>query len=310
MHKRHHETGFSLIELAISIAFIATLALTVSIITINTISSYQRGVTLKTINTLSGNLIDDFRGAISNSSAKGVASLCDSLYSNTTVRGNCANDGAYKFVYNVVNGSVSIFTSSGEQKISETPLFGAFCSGTYSYIWNSGYFFKPKGADATDKTYYKVNTFNEPASFKFKLQNDSGNFDTKTLDNFRLIKILDPSRAVCVSRVNSDYNGFSTSNLFDISADTYPVISEAPVDLFADIDGNFALYNYEINRPAQDNLTRNVFYSSSFIIGTINGGINVKATGNYCTAPDNYDSTHLDYCTINQFNFAAQATGE
>ena len=39
--------------------------------------------------------------------------------------------------------------------------------------------------------------------------------------------------------------------------------------------------------------------------------MNVAATGNFCAAPsDTSGLSDLDYCAINKFNFAVQATGE
>ena len=60
--------------------------------------------------------------------------------------------------------------------------------------------------------------------------------------------------------------------------------------------------------PATNDLGKASFYSVSFILGTVQGGINVMSSGNFCKAPEEDDS-NFDYCAINKFNFAAQATG-
>ena len=52
-----------------------------------------------------------------------------------------------------------------------------------------------------------------------------------------------------------------------------------------------------------------MFYAASFILGTRRGGINIKQVGNNCKPPSDFDS-NLDYCAINNFNFAVQAGGE
>ena len=51
MHNTRKRTGFTLVELAISIGFIALLSITVAVITTNLVSAYQRGLTMKQVNT-------------------------------------------------------------------------------------------------------------------------------------------------------------------------------------------------------------------------------------------------------------------
>ena len=73
---------------------------------------------------------------------------------------------------------------------------------------------------------------------------------------------------------------------------------------------DMALYDLYAMPPVGTSKRNNVFYSVSFILGTVQGGLNVMASGDYCATPASYSSAeNFDYCAINKFNFAAEATG-
>ena len=79
--------------------------------------------------------------------------------------------------------------------------------------------------------------------------------------------------------------------------------------LLANDDANkLVLYDLAVAVPAINNAGNSAFYSVSFILGTVDGGINVMSSGNFCKAPEESNS-NFNYCAINKFNFAAQANG-
>ena len=293
--------GFTLVELSISIAFIAILSITITLLTTNIVASYQRGITIKQINTTGTDIINDIKSSIANSSAKNLTDLCGSTYADETIRLKCENDKAQNFISLSRQAEVTL---NGEA-IGTMPVYGAFCTGTYSYIWNSGYYFSGEhGVSlAAAKLIYK-----------------DKNGASKTAENFRMLKINDPSRLVCVamtlsgsspSTTDADYSLGLTEFPNEINISSFGIVSEDPVELL-DPENEFdlALYSFAVARPAQDMLTRNVLYSGYFILATVRGGINVNAEGNYCSAPSDYVTSTVDYCAINKFNFATQANGE
>ena len=97
------------------------------------------------------------------------------------------------------------------------------------------------------------------------------------------------------------------SNEYDV---TSLALDAAPADLLADSDDSLAIYDLTIFRPVTHNLTFQSFYSGTFILATVPGGVDITGSGNYCKdAPDGL-STDFAYCAINKFNFAARARGE
>ena len=219
-------TGFTLVELSLSLAFIGVLSLTTVLIINNTVLAYRRGLTLNQVNTVGMELVDDIRTTVQNSPAQG----CTTLEGSPTADTSC--------LYFIEN--------------SATPTYGGFCTGQYSYIWQS-----PDGS----------------SSF------------------FR--KISDPGRNVCSA---------AAGVAFDINS--YQSQGE---ELISDGSG-LALYNLTVSAPATSNATNTAYYSISFILGTTSGGPSITATGDYCKPPEDAES-NFNYCSINKFNFAAQAGG-
>ena len=248
MSYRGTKKGFTLVELSLSIAFIAILSITIVLIITDMIATYQRGLVLRQVNTVGSEIIDDIRASIASSSAKTIE-----------------DDAFYK---------TKIATVTIGKEDTSVAVSGAFCTGKYSYIWNSGYFFAEKV-----KTVQKATLEGYDSDIK-------------------LLKVQDANRDICKNYNEAD-NKFQHSNIFDADPEEL---------LGTESSSNLALYDFYIADPAQDDQSKNALYSGSFILATIQGGINIKTSGNYCTPPGGYDE-NFDYCAINKFNFAMQANG-
>ena len=288
--------GFTLVELSLSVAFISILSITVALIINDTVSSYQRGLTLNKINTAGMELVDDMRAVIQSAPAGALKDVCSTRLSEGAAD-KCRLDNAHKFVSVSRIANVS---KSGESTIKNIPVFGAFCTGSYSYIWNSGYFFA-NGYSIREPSGAIVNMA--------KLVDGSGN---TLASDFKLLKVKDKSFAVCT---NATTGGDSSKYGEKISSDFVlgGIIFEEPEDLLSNnesesTDNNLAFYDLYSGVPAINDSGSALFYTVSFVLGTVQGGVNVKASGDFCKTPADYKS-NFDYCAINKFNFAAQAIG-
>ena len=293
---KNSKKGFTMVELSLSIAFLSILSITIVLIITNAVSAYHRGLTLNDVNSVGMDLVNDMRGTIQNSPGTSATSLCATAYTgNEGAKEDCLGDRASKFTSIVHHEMIKIGNDSEYRK---APIYGAFCTGRYSYIWNSGYAFSPPGVQLKDGN----------ALSRASLQETEG-----VLENFKLLKVRDESRSICVNAVKD-----ASENGYDIEAEadknhpfrlTSSEGNDPPVDLLA-AKRNLAIYDLMIPVPA-DNSHGALFYSVSFILGTMQGGINVMAAGDYCATPGGYNSSleNLDYCAINKFNFTAQATG-
>ena len=316
MARRSRHKGFTLIEISLSLVFVTILALAITLIISNTIGAYQRGLTLNQVNTVGMALADDFRAALQNSSAKTLTSTCAIVYKSPTERANCEADEAFYFVTVTKYASMNIKKNGGTSKnYSHVPIYGAFCTGSYSYIWNTGYFDSPDAEFSVKSNGWA----------KLVYKKDDGSLETigGGAKSFKLLKVRDTTRAVCIAAINPNYDSTETesrkyelpdggiSNVFDISKIGDGTLLEAPEYLISDnIDGKLALYELSITRPALSVEDNSLFYAGSFILGTVGGGIDIMAKGKTCAAPNDYDVENFDYCAINKFNFAVQASGE
>ena len=109
---------------------------------------------------------------------------------------------------------------------------------------------------------------------------------------------------------NTDYkSGAYTFDLHEIASsdDITELISRDEMDL--------AIYDLRILPATQNDTTKQIFFSGSFILATLRGGVNIESNGDFCTGEGNLDGTDFtlndfDYCAVNKFNFSARATGE
>jgi len=280
MVKKTSREGFTLIELSFAMVFISLLSLAIVLIIINTISSYRRGITLTEVNSVGTQLVDELRVAIQNSSTKSVDDLCKMNYSKNEDVENCKKDGTY--YYRKVNTSIKMPGESSAT--SGLPAYGAFCTGTYSYVWNSGYY-NMDGAEvgiAKSSVLYKDSSGNE-----------------HRVEDYRFLRIKDETRQICIKG--------ATNNTFNIKDGAF--ISETPEEMLASSNiNNLAVYDLMVAKPAEGASKNNMFYSGWFILGTTTGGPSIKGDTK-CANPDDTEA-NFDFCAINRFSFAAQASGE
>jgi hypothetical protein len=82
------------------------------------------------------------------------------------------------------------------------------------------------------------------------------------------------------------------------------------IDLLDSSENDIALYDFTIFAPSVHYLTTAGFYSGTFILATLRGGIDINTTGDFCSDPPDNLNTDFAYCAINKFNFSMRAAGE
>ncbi len=305
------KAGFTLVELSFAIAFISVLLITITLITNEIVSIYRKGYSIKTVNQVGRDIIDDFQDAITQSSLTSISSFCQRTYPGGNE--NCEKDGGFRSVYQQYYTQFKVANSEADDKYR--PTGGIFCSGKYTYIWNTGYLFNNEGV-YTDFTGGAT-----PSSLRIKLKyhvtpgvEDPDN--TKFSEGkFRLLKVEDNSRSICAAALTVHQEGANSYPAFSIPMHplsnaitiTEPLAS-APKELLKDSDAALALYDFVLFDPARVTSTGRLLLSGSFILGTITGGVDIMTSSNFCKAPTNF-SADFNYCAINKFNFTIQASG-
>ena len=274
----HHYRGFTIIELSLALVFLSILLVTIAMLTMHISTSYQKGLTIQAISSTGRELIDDFSRSISAGSSASPEVLCSDIYADKTKTPykECVKDGAKKIIVNQRTANVRIGTDSPKS----LPISGTFCTGKYSYIYNTGY--------VLGGTYQ---TSAQPANYNNN-------------KNFHLLKVTDPGRQVCKEGLRKD------SYDVDINHSNYNLSSLGESEeLLNSTENDLALYDLKLFTPTYDERTLQTFYSGTFILATVRGGVDIKASGNYCTSPPDGLATDFTYCAINKFNFATRATG-
>jgi len=244
--------GFTVIELMLAMTFLAVLMVTIAFLTIRITSIYQKGLTIRSVNQIGRSLVAEFSRAIS------ASPYNDQLTEATD------------YFQDNLNGA------PGDQ------LYGAFCTGSYSYIWNTGV------------------AFNEEGVTPLKYQDNN----VGTID-FRLLRLEDNGGFAC--EAIAGVSG-GTVNLADtIGKPPIELLSSTNDSLMSEVD--LALYDFRVFPPTVNKLTGHAFYSATFILATIRGNIDINSSGNYCQDIGETLNSDFSYCALNKFNFSMRTTG-
>lgn len=306
MNKREElKSGFTLIELTLATAFISILLLTISLITREIVNLYRKGYSIKTVSQVGRDIIEDVTTSIIESPKLDVEKICNAHYTSDSAKAACKSDNAHNFIYVQENAGDVVDVHGESTAIPSAPLAGAFCTGKYTYIWNTGYL----NNSASYQLHGDHSRTPTSQDFGFTIITADGANNS----NFRLLKLEDPEFRICAATVKpDDYDSRNYSPVhhkdFDLNAIFSGLTVPEPVELISSSDTSLALYDFVIFPPAIDETTKRAYYAGSFILGTLEGGANIMSNGNYCstTGPTSAD---FDYCALNKFNFATQASG-
>jgi len=301
--------AFTIVELMLVMTFLSTLFVTIAVLVKFLTATYQRGISVNSVNSAGRHIIDDISKSIAASPARATRLICrDKLDSGTNAFNECVNDDAYRYSFYQKYGTVADVKDGSNKK--QVPLYGAFCTGRYSYIWNSGYFFNKN---------YKVEGDIKPVV----LREYNGSDDKKTI---RLLRVQDPRRNVCAGHVNDGYTykapTSSTAPMYSLSggnklgklnndheSDVETKRQDA-TEIIGDGEGAVAIYDLRLFQPAIHNMTNQSFYSGTMILATTMGKVDITGLGQYCQEPSTGFETEFNYCALNKFNFAVRSLGK
>ena len=257
------KSGFTILELAIAMLFISFLLLAIGFVSVQLAVIYEKGITIKVVNNNGRELIDEF--------------------SRTNFLSRYDQTLDYKYTFTQNRDNINI--RNDESNRQNVQLHGAFCTGAYSYVWNTG---------------YALNLDDSPENENKKAILKMGD-ETKT--KFRLARVNDSRRAVCANKTKDDAT---------LSGNEYDAGDQASnyVELLSASENDLVFYEFIMYRPAVYEAAGHALFAGSFLLGTMKGDIDITTTGNFCevSRPDSFASD-FSYCAINKFNFAARATG-
>ena len=294
--------GFTLVELSLSMVFIAILSIIIVLVINGTVSSYSRGVTLNLVNTVGTEIMNEMKTAIHGAPTfKSIEDLCGKYYGNSP--GDCISDNASGLISIVKRGDIE--SKSGE-KTNDVPIFGAICLGNYSYLWNSGYLFNPD--------YEIVDVLDEEKKLVLGKKLSGPGNELEPVWKGKLLKIKDDERWVCMGLMDPSPESPPTSKTYNkLEIESNSLITERSLidtDLTYVIaddanNGGVAVYDLEVDTTM---IGDGVLYSISMTLGTVRSGIHINAQGESCATRAEAEN-NFDYCAINKFNITALASG-
>ena len=264
-----NKNGFTIIETTLSMAFISVLLLMTTFLIIQMSAIYQKTLAVKAVNSTAEELIDDITHHIHASTVVGAEARCYNIDEGT--KEECIKDGAFKYIFRQYEHDFGDGNS--------VPTNGIFCSGLYTYIWNTGYTFTKKDG----KKYRAI---------------INGSSD------YRFARVFDSGGKLCTGNVNGGTYEYNSS----VVSPTYSASS--PEELLSTAEADLALYDLRIFHPARHAYSGQAFYAGTFVLATLQGDIDIKSSGEYCKAPKEAYFDEFTYCALNKYNFAAEATGE
>ena len=302
MHKKHlkiaHNNnkathlGFTTIELSLGLAFISILLIMIAVITIHVTTTYQKGLTIRGINSMGRLLVDDLSRTIASAPTRSIADICRAEYASDKIQmQKCLDDGGRLYAYQQNYGSVKLRSTGAV--LQNVPLNGVFCTGRHSYLWNTGY--------ALNSEDYEILS-GSPASYQ--------GYPAEETSNFRLLKIEDNNRELCYQHTLMRTSAVPQYD-FDHNNNRFVTKDSSFVELLDRSDERLSLYDFVIFPPVQHAVTLHAFYSGTFILATERGSVDITGIGEFCKSPPTDGlSTDFTYCAINKFNFAARSTGQ
>lgn len=260
--------GFTIIELVLAMGFLTTILVTIAILLIQIMSIYQKGLSLRAVNTMGQQLIDELTRTVGGSP---IVPNINPVPNDSGIVNEQALATALRRYY--VSNTI---VEDGRQK----QINGVFCTGSYSYIWNT-----PE-SDPTNSASPNVLTLQYGETGERKI--------------YKMARVVDNTRRIC-----QEAQGDSPASNFIISA-TDP----EPIELINTDEADLYLYDFTVFPATQNTITGQTFYSANFILGTMRGGINIMSNGDYCEDLASQEMvSDFSYCAVNKFNFAMRATG-
>lgn len=290
------QKGFTIIELMIAIAFVGGLLIAITLIILQIMSLYNKGLTLKEVDGVSRVVVRDMQQSIASSSQ----------FSITYTDEDTDEAKVAKSLQEASANTVDYYNNAAG---------GRLCTGDYSYIWNTGQSIKATNAhiNPDDGDLEPANaSYVDPAGDTYpiqilKINHDDGSSEDRLV---RFVKKQDSAKSMC--RVPAGEDPATTD--FDQIAGN----SDDFVNVLGAGDNNLMLYKFDITTPdfsygtyeGSQITALSTFYTISLSVGTQMGdeaseGL-ISTQHASCEAPADAEMNNAEYCAVNIIDFVAR----
>lgn len=275
------QNGFTIIEITIAMAFIATLLISVMLVGMQLMTLYNKGVTIRDVNAVIRHTVRDMQDSIA-----GTKSQLKIVKEDGQPVGTLAEASAEGLDY--YNGSDG----------------GRLCTGVYTYIWNYGGSFNRYQTKPSER-----NPDGSLDNIQY-VEHSPGNREA-----VRFVKIEDPQKVLCKENTSP---GANTQN---IGKRVPTQFNGAMQPVFGEGERQLVLYAFDIASPADlqyqrsdEEITTNYysnFYTLDLTIGSsvFNDEYQLAVKNSQCKPPADSKDVTAEYCAINSIEFVAR-TGQ
>ena len=254
--RKKQKKAFTIVEFLLAMTFLATLLMGIATLTMRVLDIYRKGLSMRAIN----------------SNGRAV----------------------YRDYYNEIYMNVNTVDKNNITTTKHVQAGGVFCTGSYSYIWN---------------TAPAIEAVRKDESYLNSMLTINGKY-------YKFARIPDTEREAC-AHTAIEGNPTTDGKLTNIHITFDDPHNDRVVNLISDDESDLALYDFSVLPATQNEKTGSIFYAGTFTIATMSGGVNVLSSGDFCTGSDQMFgddveafSGDFNYCAVNKFNFAMRATGE
>ena len=311
-NKQNTKKGFTLIELMLAVAFLGTLLLSVAMLAMRLVDMYTKGATMRAVNSVGSAIVDDVRSHVT-SSRLWTESLKDGFDKKEDYE-KAERQYYRSHSYKVHEGIV------GEE--DEYVDFGAFCTNSYTYIFNyQAAMLKYRNGSTDHNDYISVGPDeynNRPYALVRIKDTGCSQFSRLDMTQSEYEKTfpsgVTPSPAY---ELNSFWQGSNDQRFIKADENDMTVLLDGAT---SDEGTDLQLYDFAVMSATQSEATNQVLYDIAFVLGTTRGGIDIKSSNNYCTksskASNDADyakdvADHgISYCSVNRFDFVVRQTGK
>jgi type II secretory pathway pseudopilin PulG len=295
--KKREQKGFTLIELMLSVGFIGFLLITIALTIIQIMGLYNKGLTLKEVDSVSRVIVRDMQQGISG------ASMFTVRYEDETTP-----EKDYKVA--------TTLQQADERGVDyyNNDAGGRLCTGVYSYVWNKG---QALGSGdgifgVSVPTSYKDPDNHDGSIEEYPIQfTQEQAADGSLVDKpVRFIKKADPAKALCKVPAGDA----PETTVFDSKIGQ----TKDYQNVFGTGDNNLMLYKFAITMPlgttANDDGNEvsaiSTFYNISLVVGTQMGDEDqegfVNTNNASCKSPNAAEFNDSEYCAVNSLDFVAR----
>ena len=291
--RRDKKSGFTIVEVTIAMAFIAVLVITLLMVGMRIASLYNKGITIRDVNSASRNIIRSMQDDIAASSSRMVVFYRKASSGSGGGGGSSsASSGDVKFATNLEEA-----TKEKIHYYNDPNTGGRLCTGSYTYIWN----YRTKFIEYNTKSKNSDGSLVSDSARKSGAQYYRSGSALARFEPVRFMKVKDDQRILCssekIATMKAGYGSAEYRNGLRIPDE----FIKDSVAVLGDSERGLVIYSMDVF------YTINMTIGSSLFDEEYIGSVADKDVKNSnCRTDINSQDSYAEYCALNNIEFVAR----